>query len=184
MSRLHVTGNIHMPIVDKKFRIICSLVLCIAVFLTNTTPFSVLAQAIKQDMTLRLFPDMYFQEVIPGQDNILYLEVANNSNEPITNIILYAKVPEQWTVEFQPRQIDELSRGSAQTINVNIRPAGNADNDEYNVTLVAEANETQRMVSTILRVENATSEWLRVGVVLAGLMVAGFVVIYRRFGRQ
>ena len=65
-----------------------------------------------------------------------------------------------------------------------LRPDKDADKGEYNVTLIADANETRRVTSIFVRVESASLFWVWVGIGIAVLLIAGFVVIFMRFGRE
>jgi uncharacterized membrane protein len=65
-----------------------------------------------------------------------------------------------------------------------LRPDKDADKGEYNVTLIADANETRRVTSIFVRVESASLFWVWVGIGIAALLIAGFVVIFMRFGRE
>ncbi len=163
---------------------ICWLLLCVIGLMLILPPGTVLAQEEKIDLTLRLIPGDYYKTVTPGEENILYLEIHNAGNKPITNIRLSSDEPEGWVVKFKPVSVDYLGASSFQTVDVSIKPASNAAKDEYQVNIIAEANETRRVISTFLRVETATLLWLWVGITVAALVVAGFIIIYRRFGRQ
>ena len=164
--------------------IIYWLLLCVMGLMLILSPGTVLAQEEKIDLILRLIPDDYYKKVTPGEENILYLEIRNAGNKPITNIRLSSDEPEGWVVKFNPVSIDYLGANSFQTVDVNIEPASNAARDEYQVSLIAEASETRKVISTFFRVETATSIWLWVGVAVTALVVAGFIIIYLRFGRQ
>lgn len=162
----------------------CWLLVCVIGLMLILPPGTVLAQEEKTGLTLRLIPGDYYKKVTPGEETILYLEIHNAGNKPITNIRLSSVEPEGWVVKFKPVSVDYLGAGSIQTVDVSIKPASNAAKDEYQVTIIAEANETRRVISAFLRVETVTSIWLWVGITVAALVVAGFIIIYRRFGRQ
>ena len=164
--------------------IIYWLLLCVMGLMFILSPGTVLAQEEKIDLTLRLIPGDYYKKVAPGEENILYLEVHNTGNKPITNIRLSSDEPEGWVVKFIPVSIDYLGTGSTQTVDVSVKPASNAAKDEYHLNIIAEANETRRVINAFLRVETATSLWLRVGVAVAVVVIAGFIIIYLRFGRR
>ncbi|MFC1967959.1 NEW3 domain-containing protein [Chloroflexota bacterium] len=142
------------------------------------------AQEDKVDLSLRLLPEYYYREVIPGQDNTLFMEVRNNGNKEITNIKFGSDKPEGWLVEFRPGNINYLGAGSSQGVDVNVIPRHDTGRGEYSLALLAEANETRTATSTMLRVESGSGLWLWVGVGLAALVIAGFVIIFLRFGRQ
>ncbi|MFC1990391.1 NEW3 domain-containing protein [Chloroflexota bacterium] len=145
---------------------------------------TVLAQEERIDLTLRLIPDDYYKEVTPGEEQILYLEIHNTGNKPVTNIRLSSDEPEGWVVRFNPLSIDYLGAGSSQTVDVSVMPAINTEKGKYRLNLIAEADQTKKVITTFLRVDTANSMWLEAGIVVASLVVAGFVFIYMRFGRQ
>lgn len=145
---------------------------------------TVWAQEEKMDLTLRLIPGDYHKKVTPGEENILYLEIHNVGNRPITNVRLSSDEPEGWIVKFKPISVDYLSAGSFQTVDVSIKPPGNATRGEYRIDLIAEASEMRKVSSTFLRVETTSSIWFWVGIAVAAVVVAGFIIIYLRFGRQ
>jgi uncharacterized membrane protein len=169
-------------IVGKKvlwlFLMIAGLLACLG---SSTT---VLAQEAKVDLSLRMLPNYYYKEVIPGEENTLFLELRNNGDKDISNIKFDSDRPEGWIVDFTPRSIDSLSAGSAHTIDVKVIPGHDTSRGEYNLTIIAEAVETRAVTSTMLRVESGPSFWLWVGVGVAALVIVGFVVIFFRFGRQ
>ncbi|MBM4452490.1 MAG: hypothetical protein FJ024_08465 [Chloroflexi bacterium] len=147
-------------------------------------PCSALAQAEKVDLTLRLISDGYYSKITAGKDKTIFLEVGNTGKKDITNIRLYADLPEGWTVEFRPGLIDYLGPGSFQAIDVILRPAANAAKGEYSVTLIAEANEIRRGTSIFVRVESASFLWVWVGAGVALLAILVFILIFMRFGRE
>jgi uncharacterized membrane protein len=147
-------------------------------------PCSVWAQAEKVDLTLRLVSNGYYNKITAGEEKTIYLEVGNNGKKDITNIRLYADLPEGWTVEFRPGLIDYLGPGSVQAVDVILRPVGNAAKGEYSVALIAEANETRRATSIFVRVESESLLWVWVGGGIAALVIAGFIFIFMRFGRE
>jgi len=148
------------------------------------SPAVLLAQEAKVDLSLRMLPEYYYKEVISGEDNALFMEVRNNGDKEITNIRFNSDKPEGWVVDFRPNNIDFLGAGSSQTIDVKVIPNRYTRRGEYNLTFIAEANETRTATSTILRVENGSSFWLWVGLGVAALVIAGFIVIFLRFGRE
>jgi uncharacterized membrane protein len=157
----------------------------IAVSIMLLVPPAVLfAQEAKVDLSLRILPEYYYKEVISGEDNTLYMEIRNNGDKEITNIRFDSDKPQGWVVDFNPDSISYLSAGSSQTVDVNVIPSPDTSRGEYNLTFLAEANETRAATSTMLRVESGSSFWLWVGIGLAALVIAGFVIIYLRFGRQ
>jgi len=148
------------------------------------SPCAILAQDEKVDLTLRLVSDSYYNRITAGKDETIFLEIGNTGKNRITNIRLYADLPEGWSAEFRPVLIDYLDPGSFQAVDVILMPAGNTAKGEYTVALIAEANETRRVTSIFVRVESASLFWVWVGVGVAALVIAAFIFIFIRFGRQ
>jgi uncharacterized membrane protein len=162
---------------------VCWLFLLIAGLVTILLPRTTLAQEGKIDLTLTLFPGDYNNEVKVGEDKRLFLEIRNNGTKAVTRIRLSSDKPEGWTIEFRPGEIDYLGAGSVQTVDLIIRPDSKATKGGYTVTIIAEANEIRKVESIWLRVESA-SLWPWVGAIVAAIVVAAFIIIYIRFGRQ
>lgn len=147
-------------------------------------PSQMLAQGDRVELTLRLLPRYYYIEIIPGENKTLYLEIENSGNKAITNIRLFSDKPKGWIVDFKPESIGHLGAGNHQAIDVNVVAAPDIDKGEYTLTLIAEADQTRTVTSTVLLVENAFSVWQWVGLGMGALVIAGFAILYRRFGRE
>jgi len=157
----------------------------IAFIVVSLLPAPVVAQVEKPDLILRLAPGSYFSEVHPGENHRAYMEIENSSKEAITGIKLYADAPRDWIVELKPDNIAYLAPGAIQTIDINIKPASSATRREYTVTIIAESNQvTRRVMGIWMRVERTSSLWLWIGVAIGAAVVAGFILVYRHFGRQ
>jgi uncharacterized membrane protein len=146
-------------------------------------PCSVLAQVQKTDLNLNVVYDG-FRSLKAGEEKTIYMEVGNSGYGELTNIRLSADAPEGWTVEFSPAFIDSLAPGSVQTVNIKLKPADNADKGNYNIAVIGQANETRRVTSIYVRVESASLFWLWLGIGIAAVLIAGFVLIFMRFGRE
>ncbi|MFC1897003.1 NEW3 domain-containing protein [Chloroflexota bacterium] len=160
------------------------LLLIAALIILLAPPVALLAQEDKVDLSLMMLPEYYYREVTSGEDNTLFMEIRNNGDKEITDIRFSSDKPEGWIVEFSPASISFLSAGSSQTIDVNVIPGQDTSRGEYNLTFLAEANETRTVTSTTMRIESGSSFWLWVGMGVAALVITGFVIIYLRFGRQ
>ncbi len=146
-------------------------------------PSQILAQGDRVELTLRLLPRYYYIEIIPGENKTLYLEIENSGNKAITNIRLFSDKPPGWIVDFRPEFIGHLGAGNHKAIDVNVVADPDTDKGKYTLTLIAEADQTRTVTSTVLRVENAFSLWQWVGLGMGALVIAGFIILYRRFGR-
>ena len=162
------------------------LFLFIAVLMTILwLPQPALAQKEEFGLTLSLRNSQYNYniEAMAGQDNRFFLEVRNTGNRPITNIRLSSDEPEGWTIEIKPAEINSLSSGVIETVDVNIRPVGKATKEGYRVPFIAQANETRKVETFWVTVKPAQF-WIWVWIVAGVVVVAGFVLVYLRFGRQ
>jgi uncharacterized membrane protein len=142
-----------------------------------------LAQAEKADLTLNVVYDNY-RSLKAGEERTMFLEVGNSGDRELTDIRLTADSPQGWTIEFNPPVIDKLAAGSFQTVDITLKPADNEAKGDYNIAVIAQANETRRVTSIYVRVESSSLFWVWVGAGVAALLIAGFVVIFMRFGRE
>ena len=119
------------------FLLIAGLLACLG------SPAMLLAQEAKVDLSLRMLPDYYYKEVIPGEDNTLFMEIRNRGDKEITNIRFNSDKPEGWVVDFKPGSIDYFSSGSSQTIDVKVIPGLDTSRGEYNLTFGSLKDDSQ-----------------------------------------
>jgi uncharacterized membrane protein len=151
-------------------------------------PCAVLAQLqppqpVKADLTLNIVYDG-FGTITAGQEKTVFLEVGNAGDSALTDIRLSADAPEGWTISFNPDVIDSLAPGSLQTVEVLLTTADNTAGGDYNIAIIAKAAETQRVTSIYARVKSSSLLWVGIGAGIGALLIAGFVVIFLRFGRE
>lgn len=150
------------------------------------SPIGLQAQAVspeKVDLTLNVL-GAYPNTLKAGQDNRVFLEIRNNGTTPVTNIRLSSNAPDGWTVEFQPATLDSLAAGGTSSIDLNIIPSSSAGRTDFNLTLLAEANETRAVNVLYVQVEGGISYWVWVGIGLGILVIIGFIIVYIRFGKS
>jgi uncharacterized membrane protein len=150
--------------------------------MTLLLPGSTLAAETKTDLTIRLIGD-YYSQVKAGEDNKFFLELRNSGNRTLTDIRLSSDKAEGWVIEFNPAQISSLNADSIQTIDINIRPPAKTSRGDYKFSVIAQANEIKKVETIWLRVES-DSFWLWVGAIVGAVVVAGFIIIFIRFGRK
>jgi hypothetical protein len=151
-------------------------------------PCVVLAQLqppklLQNDLTLNIVYDG-FNSMKAGEERTLFLEVGNAGDNALTDIRLSADAPEGWTVSFSPNEIDSLAPGSFQTVDVMLKSADNTQRGDYNIAVIARAAETQRVTSIYTRVESSSLFWVWVAAGMGAVLIAGFVIIFLRFGRE
>ncbi|MBI2869021.1 MAG: hypothetical protein HYX96_04260 [Chloroflexi bacterium] len=145
-------------------------------------PGGLMAQKDRLDLGLRLLPD-YGREIAPGETVTMFLEVRNNGDIPLTGIRLQFSGPEGWTVVFSPAEVGSLSAGSSRVVNVTITAPNFAARDNYTITILGESNETLAATTAFLSVGGGISYWLWIGIAVAAVVIAGFVIIFLRYGR-
>jgi uncharacterized membrane protein len=175
-----ITGNRQM----KRYYSVLWLWLSIVCLVTIMLPLPLMAQEVKVDLALTLIPDNYYTRVKAGQDNKSFLEIRNTGNKAVTNIRLSADIPEGWAIQFKPDKIDYLGYGGVQTVDVNIRPPGKTAEGEYRLNLIAEGSEIRKVSSILVTVRTPTAFWLWVGAIAGVIVIAAFIFIFLRFGRQ
>ncbi len=145
------------------------------------TPILAPGEIISLDL---LLVGRYDNRVTAGENATFFLEIRNSGNKMITNIRLSSIEPEGWTTDFKPSTIDSLSPENFQTLELNIKPEDKAAEGSYTVTLIADASETRRVLDIWVTVEAPEGYWLWIGGIILLLVVAGFIIVYRRFGRE
>ena len=134
--------------------------------------------------SLDLLPrSWYHHEAIAGKDNFFTITAENMGSVELTGIKFSARKPRDWIVEFQPDKLDKLAPGSSQEVVVNIKPATNAANRYYDVTLIAEASQVRQTTNVRVRIEGPKWIWVWVGTGITVLVIAVFTVIFLRLGR-
>lgn len=141
-------------------------------------------QPYSSDLIITFSPNSYPYRVNAGEDNVFYLEVQNNSTADIANITLRADAPRGWTVNITPETIDLLAAGKVLPFDARVRPPASAGKDNYSITFVGEADGARGVLTTSVNVERSFSTWLWVGIGLGILVVAGFIFVFLRSGRQ
>lgn len=119
-----------------------------------------------------------------GDSTPLTLLVQNTGTAPARDIDLSASPPAGWTVEFEPKNIPEISAGSQLEVTANIQPAEQAVAGDYMVTLRAQPDEGASE-SAEFRITVLTSTlWGIVGVGFIAVAVIVVALAVLRFGRR
>ena len=136
-------------------------------------------------LELVLSPTPYYHKAVTaGKYNLFFADVKNTGSGALSNIRFSADKPAGWVVEFKPEKIDSLTAGSFEKVEVNVKPPAESAAEYYQVTLIAEANQSRRTVNVDMPVEKPKGAWVWVGVVTAFLVIAGFTVIFLRLNRR
>ena len=119
-----------------------------------------------------------------GQQTPLKITLKNTGSAAAQNIQLSANEPSGWSVDFEPKQVAEISPNGEVGVTANVRPAEKAVAGDYMLTVSAQP-EGGTSHSADFRITVLTSTlWGVVGVALiaVAVVVVGLAVI--RFGRR
>ena len=167
----------------KRYRVLL-LVTAIVAIVTLPSAYAKAQEDVK-GLSLRMSPGGFRSEIVRGEDNTFYVEVVNNSSEPINDVSLSTNgLKEGWTVSFEPQHIDSLAANSYTTVDVVIRAPDNVEKGNYNVTCIAEAGAMRAVLDIYLWMEESNPFWLWIGGAIAAVVVAGFIYVFMRMGRQ
>ena len=135
--------------------------------------------------SLELLPRSdYYREATAGEDNFFTMTVRNAGSGELTGIKFSAHKPRDWTVEFQPSEIDRLAPGGSREVEVIIKPASNTADRYHDVTLIAESRQAQQTTNVRVRVEEPKGLWMWIGGAIAVLVIGAFTLIFLRLSRS
>ncbi len=119
-----------------------------------------------------------------GQETPLKVIVQNTGSAPARAIDLSSTEPSGWSVDFQPKQIDEIAAGQQVEVTARLRPSDKAIAGDYMVTVNARP-EGSASKSADFRITVLTSTlWGVVGVGLIAVAVGVVALAVFRFGRR
>lgn len=119
-----------------------------------------------------------------GRETPLKVVVKNTGSAPAVGVEMSASEPSGWSVEFDPKKIEEIPAGQQVEVTAKIKPAEKAVAGDYMVTIRARP-EGSSSESAEFRITVLTSTlWGVIGVALiaVAVVVVGLAVV--RFGRR
>lgn len=123
-------------------------------------------------------------EAYAGTETPFKVIVQNSGTAPVRQIEMSASNPGGWSVEFDPKQIDEIVPGQQTEVTARIKPADKAVAGDYIVSIIARPTEGSSK-SVDFRVTVLTSTlWGIVGVGLIAVAVGVVGLAVSRFGRR
>ncbi len=119
-----------------------------------------------------------------GEETPLKVIVQNTGSAPARAIELSSSEPSGWSVEFEPKKINEIPAGRQVEVTAKIRPADKAVAGDYMVTMRAlpegSASESAEFRITVL----TSTLWGVVGVALIAVAMGVVALAVSRFGRR
>jgi uncharacterized membrane protein len=118
-----------------------------------------------------------------GKDNYFTIAVVNSDTGDIDNITLSTNKPKGWAVDLSLTNINALTAGNFQTVEMNIKPPADAIAGDYEI--IVRASGTQASDNLEVRVTVKTpAVWGWVGIGIIVLVIAGLAFIFMRFSRR
>ncbi|GAB4536966.1 MAG: NEW3 domain-containing protein [Anaerolineae bacterium] len=119
-----------------------------------------------------------------GEETPLKVIVQNTGSAPARAIELSSTEPSGWSVEFDPKKIDQIGPGKQVEVTARIRPADKAVAGDYMMTVRARpedgASESAEFRITVL----TSTLWGVAGVALIAVAVGVVALAVLRFGRR
>jgi uncharacterized membrane protein len=128
-------------------------------------------------------PGGYYDRIQAGTETQLYLELRNMGTSTITGIHFNAGLPKGWVIRFDPQEVASLTAGSSITADAFITPEKNAGGG-YNITLLAEADQTRAATSAYFNVKGGSNLWLWLGIGLGIIIIVAFILVFIRQGKN
>jgi len=120
-----------------------------------------------------------------GREASLKVIIQNTGSAAAHGVKLSATQPSGWSVEFDPKQVDEIPAGHQVEVTAKIRPSEKAVAGDYMVTIKARPQESVSEKKADFRITVLTSTlWGVVGVALIGVAVIVVALAVMRFGRR
>ncbi|VBB43933.1 conserved exported hypothetical protein [uncultured Desulfatiglans sp.] len=120
---------------------------------------------------------------VKGKSANLSFYVRNSGSAPLQDIHFLSFKPENWTVEFEPGQIEILAPDELKQVEATITPGADALVGDYSLALSAEAGKLSKNLELRVTVK-ASVVWGWVGIGLIIVVLAGLVFLFIRLGRR
>ncbi|MDD3839970.1 MAG: NEW3 domain-containing protein [Clostridia bacterium] len=122
-------------------------------------------------------------EVYAGKEEQVNLSIVNNGSADLKGISLTSEQPKNWTVRFEPAEIDVLQAGESKQVKAYIKPDAKAIAGDYVVSLKASTPEAGSDVEMRVMVKTSTI-WGLVGIVIIILLLYGLYWVFKKYGRR
>lgn len=143
---------------------------------------------------IAVIPNTHYLEIIPtediysfsttaGADNYFSLDIINNGSATVSDIVFSADTPNNWIIDFSPKEIQVLNSDESQTVEVFIKPQASSIAGDY--VIIITATGLQSSIQNAFRVSVAKSGaggWI--GVAITAIVFFGVFLVFRRFGRR
>ncbi|GAB4436018.1 MAG: NEW3 domain-containing protein [Anaerolineae bacterium] len=138
----------------------------------------------ESSLTLTTVDERLSGEAEVGSETVLQLVVQNTGSAPARAVKMSASPPSEWSIQFEPEEIEVIEPAQQAEVMVRMKPADKAIAGDYMVTFRARP-EDGSTESVEYRVTVRTSTlWGIAGVVLIAVAVGAVGLAVMRFGRR
>jgi uncharacterized membrane protein len=139
---------------------------------------------LKSSVSMDMISGKLAYDAKPGESFNIDVYVRNTGNgAALTNVYLETKAPDGWTVQVTPNKTASLTAGNTQTFRVKVTPPGNIVASDYSVTITAKSDQAQDEASYRITVKvDSLIPYIGGGIIL--FVIAGLVLVYRKYGRR
>lgn len=121
--------------------------------------------------------------VLAGRENPVAIVVENTGTAPLQNVRFSASAPRNWSVTFEPEQLDDLAVGESREVKALVRPDARAIAGDYVVGMRANAGQAYNEAEFRVTVRTPTT-WGIVGIGIVVAVIAGLATVFRAYGRR
>ena len=122
-------------------------------------------------------------EATAGKAQKVELQLTNEGSADLRDINLQSATPINWTVEFEPAEIDHLPAGESTTVMATITPDTKAIAGDYIVNLEAKAPESASTAQFRVSVKTPLL-WGWIGILIIAAVIGGIFYLFRQYGRR
>ena len=119
----------------------------------------------------------------PGREREVTLVVENNGSADLKNISFSAWEPTNWSVRFDPDELELLPAGESKQIKAIIKPDRRSIAGDYAVSFTAAAAESKDTLEMRVLVKTSTW-WGIVGIVIVIAVISTVYRLFERYGRR
>lgn len=111
-------------------------------------------------------------------------KVMNMGQTAITTLYLDAVLPDDWIAIITPKQVSSLEPRDSVTFTVDVELPGDTEAGDYLLTMQAISDQLESGAIDVRVTAKASNTWGFVGIGIAVVVVAGAVLLFRRFKRR
>lgn len=122
-------------------------------------------------------------DIVAGREKKINLEVKNTGSTDLNNINFSSTEPIDWSVTFEPKNVENLKPGESRQITATISADDKAIAGDYLVSLNASTQEVKSTADLRVTVKTSTL-WGIVGLLIVLIVVFAVYKAFQTFGRR